>query len=321
MVTFLYLFDCCIFMVHKGIRTYRKGYLDVGDGHRIYYELSGNRKGKPVLFVHGGPGGGCSEKDKRFFNPKKFNIITFDQRGSGKSKPFASIKNNTTFKLVKDMRKLLRFLGIKKVILFGGSWGSTLSLVYAIKHPETVLGMVVRGIFLGNKEEDDYLVYGARKIYPEAWERMASLVPNRNRKDIMAYYLKNMKSKDKRVRKRYSLEWARYEFSVSSLKYSEKKVKELLKIIKYEAFSIIELHYLTNECFLPKNYILKNVGKFRFPVSIVHGRYDIVCEPLSAYELSKKIKNCRLFFTLAGHSTSDSESEDILVKEMDRFGR
>ena len=308
-------------MIYAKIRTYRKGYLDVGDGHKLYYELSGNRRGKPILFVHGGPGGGFTKKDKRFFNPKKFNIITFDQRGSGKSKPFASLKNNTTFKLVKDMKKLLDFLGIKKTYVFGGSWGSTLSLVYAIKYPETVLGMVIRGIFLGDKEENDYFVYGARGLYPEAWERMASLVTSKNRNDIIGYYLKKMMSMDREVRKKYALEWARYEFSVSSLKYSEKKVRGLLKTIRYEAFSIIELYYLKSNCFLPRNYILKNVSKFRFPVSIVHGRYDAVCKPESAYELNKRIKGSKLYFTLAGHSASDPENEKRLVKEMDRFSK
>ncbi len=308
-------------MAYKNIRTYKKGYLDVGEGYRIYYELSGNKKGKPVLFVHGGPGGGFSKKDKRFFNFKIFNIITFDQRGSGKSKPFASIKNNTTFKLVEDIKKLLDHLGIKKIILFGGSWGSTLSLIYGIKYPETVRAMVIRGIFLGTREENDYFNYKVKDHYPEAWYKMINLVPKRYQNKLMDYYFKQMKSKNKKISKKYTKAWATYEFSVSKLEYSEKKVKELLKDIKYEAFSLIELHYLINDCFFPRNYILKNVKKIKCPVYIVHGRYDLVCPPLSAYLLHKKIRNSRLYFTIAGHSSGDSENEKMLINEMDKLGK
>lgn len=306
-------------MAYKNVKAYKKGYFKVGDGHQIYYELCGNPEGKPVMFVHGGPGGGFSDKDKRFFNLKKFNVILFDQRGSGRSKPFASLNGNTTFKLAEDMRKLLGYLKIDKIILFGGSWGSTLSLVYAIRYPETVIGMVLRGIFLGSNEENDYFVYGVKDHFPEAWERMASLVPEKNRKNIIEYYYNQMNSKNEKIRKKFTLEWARYEFSVSKLIYSEKKVKETLKEVRYEAFSLIELHYLKNNCFLPKNYILNNAGKIKCPVSIVHGRYDLVCSPESAYRLDEKLKNSKLFFTLAGHSASDEENEKMLIKEINKI--
>lgn len=304
-------------MVYKSIKTYNKGYLHVGDKHYIYYELSGNPRGKPVIFIHGGPGGECRNDDKRFFNPRIFNIITFDQRGSGKSKPFASIKDNTTFKLVEDIKKLLDFLCIKKVILFGGSWGSTLSLVYAIKYPETVKAMVIRGIFLGTKEENDYFAYNAKYTFPEAWEKMISLVPMNKRNNIMEYYYTMIKSRNS---KKYALAWATYELSVFKLKYSKEKVNEILKKIKYKAFSLIELHYLTHNCFLPKDYILNNANRLRnIPITIVQGRYDKVCPPSSAHNLHKKIPNSRLTYTIAGHSASDEETEKILVKEMNKF--
>ena len=306
-------------MVYTRIKTYKKAFLDVGDNHKIYYELSGNPKGKPVLFVHGGPGAGFSDKDKRYFNPKVFNIITFDQRGCGKSKPFASIKNNTTFKLASDMNKLLKYLKIKKAILFGGSWGSTLSLAYAIRYPKTVAAMVIRGVMLGTKEEDNYFVYGAKEHFPEAWERMASLVPDN--KNIISYYYKTMRSKNKETWRKYALEWARYEFSVSKLIPSELDVKRILKKIKFKAFSLIEMHYMNNHWFLPKDYIIKNVHKIKIPVSIIHGRYDNVCRPLSAYTIHNKIKGSKLYFTLAGHSASDEENLEKLTKEMDHFGK
>lgn len=304
-------------MVYTKIRTYKKGFLDVGDNHKIYYELSGNPKGRPVLFVHGGPGAGFSDTDKRYFNPRIFNIITFDQRGCGRSKPFASIKNNTTFKLASDMNKLLKHLKIKKVILFGGSWGSTLSLVYAIRYPKTVSALVIRGVMLGSKEEDNYFIYGAKEHFPEAWERMASFAKG----DIIKYYYNKMKSKNKETWRKYALEWARYEFSVSRLIPSELDVKRILRKIKFKAFSLIEMHYMNNNWFLPENYIIKNAHKIKVPVSIIHGRYDNVCRPLSAYTIHKKIKGSKLFFTLAGHSASDKENLERLTKEMDKLGK
>ncbi len=307
-------------MVYKKIKTYKKRFLKVDKEHEIYYELSGNPEGKPVLFVHGGPGGGFLEDDKRYFNPKFFNIIHFDQRGAGRSKPFASIKNNTTFDLVEDIKKLIDLLKIKKVILFGGSWGSTLSLVYAIKHPETVSCMVLRGIFFGSEAENHFFVYDAQSIFPEAWDKMINIVPKSYHKKIPEYYYKMMRSKDKKIRKKFALAWAIYESSISKLKYSESKVKLEMKKFKFEAFSIIELHYLINYCFLPKNYILKNTYKIKdIPVSIVHGRYDHVARPINAYQLHKKLPKSKLYFTLAGHSASEKETEMRLVKEMDKL--
>ena len=309
-------------MVYKKIRTYRRGYLDVGDGHKLYYDLSGNPKGKPVLFLHGGPGGGSSSKDKRFFNPKIFNIIIFDQRGSGESKPSASIENNTTFKLVGDIKKLLEFLGIKKVILFGGSWGSTLALVYAINYPETVKAMVIRGIFLGTEEDEDYFINQARYMYPEVWEEMTSLVPKNKRNNIEGYYFGKATSNNKKTRNKFLFNWAKYEFSISKLEYSKDKVVNVMKDIRIPAFSLIELYYLVNHCFLPKDYIMNNLHKIEnIPVSIVHGRYDCVCIPSDAYKLHKALKKSRLYFTFGGHSASDKDTESRLVKEMDRFGK
>ena len=307
-------------MPYTKIKTYKKDYLKVDNDHKIYYELSGNPKGKPVLFVHGGPGVGFMEEDKRYFNPKHFNIITFDQRGAGRSEPFASIKNNTTFKLVNDIKKLLNLLKIDKVYLFGGSWGSTLSLIYAIKYPETVAGMVIRGIFFGSEAENHFFLYEAQNIFPEAWEKMASLVPANHKTRIPEYYYKMMKSKNKKIRKKFTLAWAIYELSISKLKTSEIEVKQLLKKFRFEAFPTIEIHYLTNHCFLPKDYILKNIYKLKdIPISIVHGRYDHVARPLNAYKLHKKLPKSKLYYTFAGHSAFEEETEKRLVKEMDKF--
>lgn len=303
-------------------RTYKSGCLQVTGGHELYYELAGNPKGKPVFFLHGGPGGGFSKKSKRFFNPKKFNIVLHDQRGSGKSKPFASLKNNTTQKLVEDIKTLANHLGIKKFFLFGGSWGSTLALAYAIKYPETVAGMVLRGIYLPSREENEYFTYQARDKFPEQWKALASLVPERyiRKKQIDRYYYKKILSKNKKEKLKYVKAWARYEFSISSLKYSRKKVEEALKEVKSEAFSSIELHYLTHNCFMPANYIQKNIKRIsRIPVSIIHGRYDCVCRPLSAYQLHKMLPKSTFILTTAGHSASDKENNEAMIKETNKI--
>lgn len=301
---------------------YKSGYFPVGDGHKLYYELYGNPKGEPVLYFHGGPGTGFSEKDKRFFDPKIFNVILFDQRGAGRSKPFSSLHENTTQHLVDDARKLLDFLKVKKSILFGGSWGSTLALVFAITHPEMVEGMVLRGIFLATEDEDKHFVGGGVKhFFPEAWERLISHVPRKERKNILAYYLSQMTSKDKGLREKYLYEWARYEISIMKLKApSEKKIKKILQEFSYKSFALVEAHYIANKCFLEENFILKNTHRIaHIPSVIVHGRYDIICRPSSAYKLHKRLKRSRLHLVTAGHSSSEKAIEKKLIEAMKYF--
>jgi proline iminopeptidase len=308
-------------MVYKKIKNYKKGFLDVGEDHSIYYEMSGNPDGKPVLFIHGGPGAGFFDQDKQFFNPKIFNIITFDQRGAGRSKPFASLDNNTTNLLVNDINKLLTMLDINRVFLFGGSWGSTLSLVYAIRNPDRVTAMVLRGIFLASKEEEEYMFYGARHVFPEVWETMARLVPDSHKKRILEFFYEMVLSQDAQIRSKFTRAWETYEISISKLKYSKRVVNNFLKMIKYEASARIELHYLVNQCFIPKDYILRNAEKLKgIPVSIIHGRYDHVASPFSAYRLHKKLPDSSLYYTLAGHSAYDTDTTKRLVKEMDKLG-
>ena len=306
------------------IKPYRHGYLDVGDGHKLYYELCGNPNGKPVLYVHGGPGSGCSPNSRRFFNPKKWNIILFDQRGANRSKPFASLHANTTWKLVGDIRKLLRFLNIKRVFLFGGSWGSTLSLLYAIKHPETVTGMVLRGVFLGRKEDIMYTYGGgAEDFFPDAWERFSGMVPAGRRNDIIGYYAQQMKSRNKKRRDKFAFEFAYYEISLIKLKMTHKDVMKTLKEFSYKSLGIIEATYMEKNCFLPKDYIPSNIRKIsnKIPVSIVQGRYDVLCPPYQAWQLHKALPKSRLFYVTAGHGSSEPAIESKLVDEMKRMSR
>ena len=309
--------------LYPPIKPYRKGYLKVSGGHDLYYELVGNPKGIPVLYLHGGPGAGIWAKDRRYFNPRKFNVLLFDQRGSGKSKPFASTKNNTTWKLVEDINALLNHLEINKVLLFGGSWGSTLALVYAIKHPERVKALILRGIFLGTKKELDYFYKGGpQNNFPESWERFISLVPKTKRKNPLNFYAKNLKSKNKKLRQKYCTEFSRYEFSAMKLSITEKELNKLLKGPNNESYARIGVHYFLNRCFLPDDYILKNIYKIKnLPIIIVHGRYDFICLPKEAYKLHKAIKGSKLYFVTAGHSSSDKNLEEKLVEEMDKFAK
>lgn len=308
------------------IKPYRHGFLDVGDGHSLYYELCGNPKGKPVLFVHGGPGAGCTPGSRRYFSPKKWNIILFDQRGAGRSKPFCSVKANTTWKLVADIRQLLRFLKIRKVFLFGGSWGSTLSLVYAIKHPENVTGILLRGIFLG-REKDIMYTYGggAEEYFPDAWERFAGKVPKRLRKrkrGVINYYVKMMQAGNKRLAGKFAFEFAYYELSLLKLNMPDKVVRKDLKGFSYRSMGVIESFYMKHNCFLSENYILKNIGRIRrlnIPVSIVQGRYDVLCPPMQAWLLHKALPKSRIHFATAGHASSEPEIQGKLVEEMKRI--
>jgi proline iminopeptidase len=304
-------------------KPYRKGYFGVGDGHELFYALFGNPKGVPVLFVHGGPGAGCSSISYRYFDPKKFNILTVDQRGAGKSRPYASLRTNTTQKLVSDFRKFLKFLRIKKTFLFGGSWGSCLSLCYAIKYPQTVLGMVLRGIYLGSRYENEYFLKGsARTHFPEVWERFVSFVPKRLRNNPAPFYWRMMNSKNAKTSYKFCHEWALYETSMLKLKYDLGRAKKEVHGKWVVSLAKLEAKYLMNDCFLPANYILRNAHRIaNIPCSLVHGRYDFVCTPDMAYRLHKALPKSKLHFVIAGHSMSDPEIVSMLMKEMKLMGR
>jgi len=301
--------------------SYKKGYFKAGDGHKLYYECYGNPDGIPVLSIHGGPGCGFCDDEKKYYNPEIYNVILYDQRGSGRSKPFASIKNNTTQKLIQDQKNLMEFLGIERPFLSGGSWGSTMALVYSIQYPELVRGLLVRGIFLANSADiKHYIGGGIKKFFPDVWNRFISLVPPKNRKDPSSYYLKKMNSKDPLVKDVYTYEWAYYEIAISRMEMPAKKIVKILGKFSYQSLSPLEAHFMINQCFLEENYILKNASKLsHLPVSIIHGRYDFICLPKNAFNLHKKIKNSRLFVVCAGHSGSEKEIEKKIFSEMKRY--
>lgn len=300
---------------------YKKSYLKVSDGHKLYYEMCGNKTGIPVLFLHGGPGSGFVESHKNVFDLRIFNLILFDQRGAGRSKPFASLKANTTSKLVSDINKILDFAGIEKALLFGGSWGSTLALTYAIKYPQRTLGLVLRGIFLGDSQSIKHYLNGGTSVQaPAEWERFVAQVPEKNRKDVVDYYFRKMKSKKYSERKKACYEWAHYEMSLIKMKITEAQVDEYVKEYSYMSLAPLEAHYLRSTCFLPDNYIIKNAHKLNdLPVAIVHGRYDLICPPRDAYKLHKKLPNSTLHMVVAGHSAGEQEIEKALKAELKRF--
>ncbi|KKQ36740.1 MAG: Proline iminopeptidase [Candidatus Roizmanbacteria bacterium GW2011_GWA2_37_7] len=297
------------------------GYFPVSDGYKLYYERYGNPEGIPIVYLHGGPGGGFDEKDKRFFNSKKWNVLLFDQRGSGKSTPFASVNNNTTQKLIDDIDKLMHKFKFKKVVLFGGSWGSTLALSYAISKPNKVNGMILRGIFLNTEVEYEYYYQAGRFLRPKVWERLVSHVPNNQRKNITRFYLEKILSKDKKISQKYAYEFSLYEISLISLRPNEAKIKKILsKNNLYQSLAAIEAYYLIHNCFLPKNYILNNIQRIEnIPTIIVHGNYDLICPPQSAYLLHKSLKNSTLKMVHAGHSASDRAIERALVRSLEEF--
>jgi len=299
-------------------KSYRSGYIDVSDGHSLYFELYGNPKGIPVLFLHGGPGAGFSDKDKQFFNKRIYNVIFFDQRGSSRSKPFGSTENNTTQDLVSDINKILDHLEFERIFIFGGSWGSSLALVYAIHHPERVKGLILRGIWLANKYGlEHYINGGIKEFFPDVWNRFAKLVPEGE--NPVSYYLDKMLSDDKKVSDKYAYEWAYYEMSF----YTINKIAdpdEILKTFSYKSMAILEAYYIKNNCFLPDDFIMNNVGKIKnINVSIVQGRYDFICPPAQAFRLHSGLNKSKLNITNAGHSSSDIENKRKLISELKRI--
>ncbi|MBA0883838.1 prolyl aminopeptidase [Flavobacterium undicola] len=291
-------------------------FLEVSATHKIYYEVCGNPIEETILFIHGGPGAGFSDHDKRFFNFDKQRVIFFDQRGSSKSIPFGCIEENTTQDLVNDITKLLDYLQIETVLLFGGSWGTTLGLVYAIKNPDRIKGLLLRGVFLANKVSiNHYLNGGVEKEFPEIWNRFSKNVPKENELSIADYYLEKIINGTPKEKHFFSYEWAFYEISIYKKGITKDQIKAVLEQIPYESLAIMEAHYLRNNCFFEENYILKNLKQIeQIPVKIVHGKEDAICPVEFAIELDSMLKNSELFIVEGGHSDSEPEIENKLIE-------
>jgi proline iminopeptidase len=307
------------------IEPYETGYLRVSDVHEIYYELCGNPDGQPVIVLHGGPGGSCSPYYRRFFDPKKYLIILHDQRGAGRSKPYAEIRENDTWKLVEDINRLRAHVGVEDpAVLFGGSWGTTLALAYAEAYPENVYGLVLRGVFTATRAEIDHFYHGGvREYFPRVYDRLLAALPDPDRRPLPEYLFELIESKDDSVRDRIAYEWARYEIRISSLDFADDKVEELLSDYNPLAFARLENYYMTNGCFLEEGQLLREAGRLGdMPVIIVNGRYDVVCPPVTAYRLHQALPHSKLVLAEgSGHWMGEPAIQSALLQAMHEMER
>ncbi len=310
--------------LYPPITPYFSDMLPVSDGHVLYYELSGNPEGKPVIFLHGGPGGATSADHRRFFDPDYYKIIVFDQRGCGKSMPYASLENNTTWHLVKDIETIRETLNIHKWQVFGGSWGSTLALAYAQTHPERVTELVLRGIYTLKQDETNWLMQegGASAIFPDEWHAFISHLTKEEQAKPLESYYKRLTSNDETVRQQAALAFAQWEMSLVHL-LPTKSLSSNRQETKYaEAISRIEAHYFIHNGFLNHDNQLLDGAKqlSHIPTHIVHGRYDVVCPVRNAWRLFENMPHATLTIVPdAGHAAFEPGIIDGLVKATDNF--
>jgi proline iminopeptidase len=308
--------------LYPPIEPFKTGMLDVGDGHRIYWELCGNPKGKPAVFLHGGPGAGSSTDHRRLFDPAKYCVLLFDQRGCGRSTPHARIEANTTWHLVADIERLRSQFGVEQWLVFGGSWGSTLALAYAQTHPERVSALIVRGVFTVRREELLwYYQEGASWIFPDEWERFVAVIPPEERGDLMAAYHRRLTGADERMQTEAAVAWSRWEGRTITL-LPDAAVDALHCEPHYAlAFARIENHYFVNDGFFANRQLLRDAGKLRsIPGVIVQGRYDIATPARTAWELHLAWPEAEFHLVSdAGHAYSEPGILTRLVAATDKF--
>ncbi|MGV9611201.1 prolyl aminopeptidase [Nocardia xishanensis] len=315
--------------LYPPIEPYDSGLLDVGEGHSVYWEVSGNPDGKPVVFLHGGPGGGTAPFHRQFFDPSAYRIVLFDQRGCGRSTPHiadgADLAHNTTWHLVADIEALREHLGVDRWQVFGGSWGSTLALAYAQKHPERVTELVLRGIFLLRRKEIDWYYNGAAgNVYPDEWEKFLAPVPESERDgDLVEAYHRLLHSPDPEIATAAAIAWSVWEGSTSSLLPHPDRVAETGEPRFALAFARIENHYFRHGGFLAEGQLLRDVGVIsHLPVVIVQGRHDIVCPAVSAWDLHRAWPGSRLHIVDdAGHAANEPGIVDRLIRATDGFAK
>lgn len=309
--------------LYPPIEPYKEDKLQVSELHTIHFEESGNPQGKPIVLLHGGPGGGCPPYYRQYFHPEKWRLIMFDQRGCGQSQPHAELRENTTWDLVNDIEKLREYLNIEKWVVFGGSWGSTLSLAYSQTHPECCLGLILRGIFLLRQKELRWFYQeGASYIFPDAWEEYLKPIPVDERHDLLTAYYQRLTSTDLETRQEAARAWSIWEASTSRL-FTDTQLMQTFGEDKFaEAFARIECHYFMNQGFLNlDNQLLLNVDRIRhIPGVIVQGRYDVVCPMISAWELHQAWPEAEFIVVPdAGHSMSEVGIRNALIAATDKF--
>lgn len=305
------------------IEPYETGMLPVDDTHSLYWEQSGNAWGTPIVFLHGGPGAGAQAMHRRFFDPRSYRVVIFDQRGCGRSKPIAELKDNTTQDLIADMERLRVHLGIERWILFGGSWGSTLALAYAITYPERCAGLILRGIFLGRSSEVDWFINGIKTVYPEPWRDLIEFLPESERGDALASYYRRLCDDDPLVHGPAAAIWCRFESACSHLLPRNMGNVVTGASMEQLALARLEAHYLTHRAFLPEEKVISEIEKIRdIPGVIVQGRYDMVCPIITADEVAWAWPEAEYIVVPdAGHSAMEPGIRAALVGATERFKR
>ena len=308
--------------LYPEIEPYRTGRLDVGDGHEIYWEQCGNPDGLPALFLHGGPGAGCSPDHRRQFDPDRYNVLLFDQRGSGRSTPHAALEANTTWHLVEDIERLREMLGVEKWLVFGGSWGSTLALVYGETHPERTIGLILRGIFLMQQPELDWLYQdGASRMFPDKWEAFLAPIPEAERSDMAAAYHRRLTDPDPVVRMAAAKAWSGWEAETVTLLPNKQVVDTHTSDEFAIAIARIENHYMVNRGWLEEGQILRDAHRLGgIPAAIVQGRYDCCTPPAAAWALHRAWPEAVLHIVPdGGHMFNEPGILDGLVRATDAF--
>jgi proline iminopeptidase len=308
------------------IEPYRTAFLPVSARHKLYYEEVGNPRGVPVVFLHGGPGGWFLPDDRRFFDPAHYRVVLFDQRGCGRSTPHAELAENTTWDLVADIERLREALGIARWIVFGGSWGSTLALAYAVTHPERVLGLVLRGIFLGRPHETAwfYEAGGASHLFPDAWEDYVEPIPPAERGSLLRAYHRRLTGGSRDEQLRCAFAWSKWEATTYYLVPNQRNIEFFGDPDRALALARIECHYFANGAFLATdNFLLENAGKLRgIPGVIVHGRYDVVCPVSNAWDLHRAWPEAALTIVPdAGHAPMHEGTRRRLIEATEELKR
>jgi proline iminopeptidase len=304
--------------LYPSIEPYNQGNLKVSDIHTLYYEEVGNPKGQPAVVLHGGPGAGCTPDMRRFFDPKHYRIILFDQRACGRSSPLAVLEENTTWDIVEDIEKLRKHLGIEKWLVFGGSWGSTLALSYSEKYPDKVTHLILRGIFLSRDKDNDWLYgYGASEIFPDQWADFCSGVTLEKGESYPQAYYKVLTSNDKNKQLTVAKKWSKWEWSIVKLVTTDTPDEDQFAL----NFARIECHFIMNRCFLEEGQLLRDVHKIKdIPITMVHGRYDVVCAARNAFDLKDALPRAELVICpRSGHSQFEDEIASGLTEATNKY--
>lgn len=307
--------------LYPEIEPHATGMLELDGMHRMYWEECGNPAGAPVVFLHGGPGAGSAPAHRRFFDPRHYRIVVYDQRGAGRSRPLGELRNNTTPLLVEDLERLRRHLGIARWLVFGGSWGSTLALAYAQAHPQCCTGLILRGIFLCRKSEIDWFLYGLRHFFPEAWRAFVSVIPESERGDLLRAYHRRLANPDPAIHLPAARAWSIYEGSCSTLLASPETVAYFASDVVALGLARVEAHYFMHDIFMPENALLERIHRLRhLPAVIVQGRYDAVCPIVTADDLHHAWPEAQyIVVPEAGHSAWEPGICAELVKATERF--